>query len=267
MFVFTNGVFKSTVLMKNGVRHAFSTREGGVSTLDHTKTMSLSFGLGDSDDTVMENMKRFFDLAELDFKGLCGSPQFHSNLVRTVAEENRGEGITRENIFPTDAFVTDRKGVCFIVRMADCTPLLFVGEKADGSPVVGAAHAGWRGTVGGIGENTVNAMVALGTVKDSIKVAIGQCIHSCCFEVKEDFFKSVSEIKGEAFARRHISEENGKMRADIVSMNVEILKAAGIDENNIDISPHCTVCNSDTFHSHRATGGKRGTMGAVIGIL
>lgn len=268
MFYLENKIWKSTFLDDARIGHGFSTREGGVSTLSHTRTMNLSFMLGDSDDTVRANMRLFCMYAGVSYEGLVGSPQFHSSTVRYVNMSNAHEGIDRENISSSDGFVTDVKGVSLIVRMADCTPVLFSGEKADGSPVVAAVHAGWRGTVSGIGANAVSEMEALGAVPESIKAAIGQCIHSCHFEVKEDFRKSVSEIRGKEFAARHIKEaEDGRMFADMVSMNVEILIEAGVLRENIDVSPCCTVCDPKAFHSHRATGGKRGTMGAVIGIM
>ena len=109
-------------------------------------------------------------------------------------------------------------------------------------------------------------MAGLGADPKEIKVAVGQCIHSCHFEVKEDFKKSVTDARGAAFASRHIKERDGKLFADLVSMNLEILEKAGIKSENVDVSPFCSVCSPDVFHSHRATGGKRGTMGAVIGI-
>lgn len=258
---------KSTLLLDSGVGHGFSTREGGVSTLPHTATMNLSFTLGDPDPTVRENMKRLCASAGVEYGGLVGSPQFHSSIVRYVTEKEALEGIERENTMASDGFVTDVAGVSLIVRMADCTPILFLGKKEDSSPVVAAVHAGWRGTVSGIGVNAVSQMAYLGAKTSEIKAAIGQCIHRCHFEVKEDFVESVRELVGSDFARRHVSASEGKLFADMVSMNLELLLESGLREENIDVSPYCTVCDPKTFHSHRATGGKRGTMGAVIGIL
>ena len=266
MFYFENNIYRSTFLEDPRVGHGFSTRQGGVSTEAHTRTMNLSFNLGDSDEAVRENMRRFSSYAGVSYDGLVGSPQFHSATVRPVTAEDALEGIERENTSPSDGFVTDVPGMSVLIRMADCTPLLFLGEKEDGSPVVGAVHAGWKGTVSGISSNCVLEMKNLGADVSTIKVAIGQCIHSCHFEVKEDFRDSVREIRGSEFVSRHIKEDGGKMFADMVKMNLEILEEAGVCPENIDVSPKCTVCDPVLFHSHRATGGKRGTMGAVIGI-
>ncbi len=266
MFYLKDNVYRSTFLDDSHIGHGFSTRMGGVSTLSHTRTMNLSFNLGDDDATVRENMKRFCSYTETSYSALVGSPQFHTAEVRYVTEENALEGIERENSSPSDGFVTDIPGVSLLIRMADCTPLLFYGTKDSGEPIVSAVHAGWKGTVNGIGANAVSKMVKLGADPSKIRVAIGQCIHSCHFEVKEDFRDSVKNIRGLEFAEKHISENEGKLFADLVLMNVTILKEAGIDENHIDISPYCSNCDPEVFHSHRATGGKRGTMGAIIGI-
>ena len=266
MFYLENNVYRSTFLDVPEIGHGFSTRAGGISELPHIKTMNLSFTLGDSDETVRENMKLLCSYTDTCYEGLVGSPQFHSAEVRYVTEKDAREGVDRENTSPSDGFVTDIPGMTLIIRMADCTPILLYGKKEDGSPVVSAVHAGWKGTVSGIGANAVSKMAALGASTEQIKVAIGQCIHSCHFEVKEDFRKSVADARGESFSRRHIKETDGKLFADLVSMNMEILDGAGIKKENIDVSPFCSACTPEVFHSHRATCGKRGTMGAIIGI-
>jgi YfiH family protein len=186
------------------------------------------------------------------------TPQIHSSIVRYVTEENVGEGSTRDVPYECDGFVTDRAGVTLLVRVADCVPILLAGRKADGSPVAGAVHAGWRGTVSGIGEVAIKMMRELGA--EDISCAVGPSIHSCCYQVGEDFVRSVTEMRGEDFARRHIKN----MHADLQKMNLEILLAAGA--KRVDILDECTNCKPYLYHSHRATAGVRGTMGAVIGI-
>lgn len=269
MFRFENHVYKSDILSHPAVGHAFSVREGGVSKLPHTKTMNLSFGLGDEDSEVLENMRLLCSYAGVSFDGLIGSPQHHTDFVRYVTSENAGEGVTKENTAHSDGFVTDCKGVSIIVRMADCTPILFLGTKGGdvSAPIVAAVHAGWKGTVAGIAANAVREMKKLGAEPSGIKIAIGQCIHKCHFEVKEDFVENVTKAAGADFAARHIERAADGLWADIVGMNVEFLLSSGVKLENIDLSPHCTACDGLKFHSHRASRGHRGTMGAVIGIV
>ena len=191
MFYRDDFVFKSSVLNVPGVGHAFSTRLGGVSSLPHTASMNVGFGRGDDDATVRRNISVLCGAAGVSYDGLVGSPQFHSSIVRYVTAENAGEGITKDNDSPSDGFVTDIPGVSMIVRTADCTPILAAGTKPDGSPVVGAAHAGWKGTVNLIAENLIGSMISLGALPESIRAAIGPCIGTCHFEVKEDFVEAV----------------------------------------------------------------------------
>ena len=142
MFYREGIIYKSDLLNVRGAGHAFSTRDGGVSALPHTSSMNTAFGKGDDDDTVRENIKILCETAGISYTGIVGSAQHHTTFVRCVTEENSGEGIYKDNPSTSDGFATDRPGVSLIVRTADCAPILAAGQKVDGSPVVGAAHAG-----------------------------------------------------------------------------------------------------------------------------
>ena len=266
MFHFDGSFWRSDLLATERVGHAFSTRLGGVSSPPHTASMNVGFGRGDSDDTVRENIRILCGAADISYGGLVGSAQFHTTNIRYVTEENAGEGITVDNPSPSDGFVTDRPGVSVIVRTADCTPILLVGRNADGAPVVGAAHAGWKGTVGLIAENLVRVACEHGAGKESLRAAIGPCIGKCCFEVKEDFIEAVRSARGTAFVNKYIERRDGGYFADMVSMNFDVLSSCGVAPEHIDVCGACTACEPERYHSHRATGGLRGTMGSVIGI-
>jgi len=269
MFKRSGIIYKSTIL--GGVCHGFSTRLGGVSRAAHTATMNLGFARGDSREEVLEN---YAILAREISGGACTeadvviTSQIHSAKVRVLTSANRGEGITCALGESCDGFVTDTRGVMPIIRIADCTPILLCGTKADASPVIGAVHAGWRGSASGITTEAVQKMRELGCTAESIKVAIGAHIGFCCYEVGEDFIESVRELCGAEFALHHIRRvESGSYHADLTGMNVEFLVSAGVKPENIDVSPECTMCDPTKYHSHRATRGIRGTMGAGIVIL
>ena len=270
---YENGIFSSSSLIDiPTVRHGFSSRMGGVSTHPHTASLNLSCGLGDDDETVFKNLDIFArTLTDGLYSGssTVTAHQIHSSKVRVLRRENAGEGFSLPRGEDCDGFVTDVVGVMPIVRVADCVPILFSGTKADGSPVIGGAHAGWRGTVDGIAAVTVEKMLSLGCIRETVHAAIGTHIGACCYEVGEDFYSSVSEIRGEEFAARHIksTEAAGKYMADLTGMNLEILSEVGVAAESVDVSPYCTACDSDTFFSHRKSGGRRGTMGAGIVIL
>ena len=271
-----NGVIlQSSLLDLPGICHGFSTRAGGVSTHPYTKTMNLAMGREDDDDTVRRNGAIFASLVSDGAFGadaLVTASQIHSAKVRVLTAENRGEGMTGPAGEECDCFVTDVPGVLPMIRVAYCTPILLAVTKNDGSPVIGAVHAGWKGSAAGIAGEAVEKMVSLGAVRESIRAAIGPHIGTCCYEVGPDLLESVTAMAGAAFAAAYCSprrtDENGteKYTADLTGMNLYWLAKAGVTADRVDLSDACTMCRSDLFHSHRATGGKRGAMGAVIGI-
>ncbi len=254
---------------KYGVRHGFSTREGGYSALEHTKSLNLTFSLGDEPDVVRKNFEVFAAAisGELDKNSVVTAHQIHSAKVRVIDRHNAGEGISKERGEDCDGFVTSDRMVLPVIRVADCTPILLCGLDEKDNPVVSSVHAGWRGTVNGIAGEAVEQMVKLGAVRESISAAIGAHIGLCCFEVGEDFCEAVAGIRGSDFASRHIKREGfSSPHADLTSMNKEILASAGVTK--IDVSPHCTMCSNDSlYYSHRRMNGKRGTMGAGIAII
>ena len=260
-----------TVTAKNGVKylksdilpvtHGFSTRIGGVSTHAHTSSLNLAFGRGDDDATVLENLGIFSDALGIDKKSVISRTQIHSAKVIYAVEEMRSEGYFRETPEGCDGYVTDRVGVALGVKTADCVPILFCDAAAH---VIGAVHAGWRGTASGIAAECVKRMCELGADVKNIRAAIGPAIHFCCYEVGEDFVKSVTELAGADMAHEFIREYHGKTHADIVGMNHRILLESGIDECGIDVSEYCTCCEGELFYSHRFSGGHRGTMLSLI---
>jgi len=276
MFIRDGILFRSTLLHREGICHGFSTREGGVSTHPYTASMNLVMGREDSDETVRQNGEIF--AGAVTYGAMAGSSlvttsQIHSAIVRTVDRTHCGEGLYRETGVACDGFVTDTPGVLPMIRVADCTPILLLGYKADQSPVVGAVHAGWRGSAAGIAAEAVEKMVSLGCVRDSICAAVGPHIGVCCYEVGEDLLSEVQKMAGSDFGSRYVTprhmEQTGerKYTADLTGMNLYWLETAGVKGEKIDVSPACTMCQTTLFHSHRATCGKRGAMGAAIGIL
>lgn len=248
----------------NFINHAFSTRLGGVSEGEFT-SMNMAFNRGDNPENVTENYKRICKSAGFDFDSLTASAQDHNTFVRAVTSENKGVGIYKpRDLHSVDALITNEKGVTLVTYYADCTPLFFVDTK---QKAIGLAHAGWRGTVGRIGEKVVNKMTELyGTNPADIIAAIGPAISVCCYEVDNpcaDNFYALSDLDSSRFV---FPKENGKYMIDLLETNRQILVAAGVKNENITVSDVCTNCNSELLWSHRATKGKRGTMSAFMCI-
>lgn len=248
----------------NFINHAFSTRLGGVSEGEFT-SMNMAFNRGDNPESVTENYKRICKSSGFDFDSLTASAQDHNTFVRDVTSENKGVGIYKpRDLQSVDALVTNEKGVTLVTYYADCTPLFFVDTK---KKAIGLAHAGWRGTVGRIGEKVVNKMTELyGTNPADLVAAIGPAISVCCYEVDKpcaDNFYALSDLDSSRFV---FPKENGKYMIDLLETNRQILVAAGVKNENITVSDVCTNCNSELLWSHRATKGKRGTMSAFMCI-
>lgn len=249
----------------NFINHAFSTRLGGVSVGEFT-SMNMAFNRGDNPESVTENYKRICKSAGFDFDSLTASAQDHNTFVRAVTSENKGVGIYKpRDLQSVDALITNEKGVTLVTYYADCTPLFFVDIK---QKAIGLAHAGWRGTVGRIGEKVVKKMTELyGTNPDDIVAAIGPAISVCCYEVDKpcaDNFYALSDLDSSRFV---FPKDNGKYMIDLLETNRQILVAAGVKNENITVSDVCTNCNSELLWSHRATKGKRGTMSAFMCIV
>lgn len=158
-----------------GLAHGFFTRKGGVSGGIYA---SLNGGPGSKDDpqAVAENRRRI--VAELGAAQLLSLHQIHSAEAITVRE-----AFTQKP--QADAMVTDRPGLALGILSADCGPVLLADAQAG---VIGAAHAGWKGATGGVLEETLTAMEALGAQRERIAAALGPTIAQASYEVSHDFF-------------------------------------------------------------------------------
>jgi hypothetical protein len=249
----------------NFIKHGFSTRLGGVSK-GIFSSMNLAFNRGDNIDDVLENYRRLCNSIGVDFNTLVASSQDHNTVVRNVTEEQYGIGITKpKDILSVDALITNRPNVTLVTYYADCTPLFFVDTK---NKAIGLAHAGWRGTVGRIGEKVVQKMQQdFSTDPKNLICAVGPAISKCCYEVDKscaDEFYNLKDLDTNKFI---FPKENNKFMIDLLETNRQILTSAGVPEENITLSDLCTRCNSDLLWSHRATQGKRGTMCAMMSIV
>jgi len=161
-----------------------------------------------------------------------------------------------------DAVITTENGVLIGVRVADCVPVL-LWDRARG--VIGAVHAGWRGTAAGILKKTLLEMSGrfFCDPKD-ILVAIGPGIKWCCYGVDHDVVHAVRQATGEG---DYVLEKGGKYCLDLPSANKYQAVSAGIPEPNIWISEDCTFCNPGRYFSYRYARGATGRQGGFIGFI
>ena len=165
------------LLHRAGLRHGFFTREGGVSTGLYE---GLNTGVGSNDDpaAVSENRRRVAEYLGGAPDDIAACYQIHSAVTRVAEAGWKGERPEG------DAVVSAAPGVICAVLTADCAPVLLADAEAG---VVGAAHAGWKGALGGIVHSTVAAMQALGARPDRIVAVVGPCIAQASYEVDADF--------------------------------------------------------------------------------
>lgn len=222
------------------VRHGFFTRAGGVSEGIY-RGLNVGLGSNDARENVQENrarVARWFDVAP---DRLATVHQIHSPDVVTV---DAGYDGSRPQ---ADALVTSTPGIVLGVLAADCGPILFCDPEAR---IVGAAHAGWKGALFGVLENTITAMEALGAGREAIVASLGPSIGRQNYEVGPEFverFLSVDPRYGRYFTP---SEKPGHNMFDLPAFTTQRLNDAGVTAENLDI---CTYPDEDRFFSYRRT--------------
>lgn len=262
------------------IQHIFSTRLGGVSDKEFS-TLNFSFIRGDNPGAVLENYRRVGEVFGSSCKSFVTTDQTHSTNIRVVNKTDMGKGVVCPREYSdVDGLITKEKGLVLSCFFADCVPLYFVDRK---KMIIGLAHSGWRGTVEGMGAYMVKRMrEEFDCLPTDIIAGIGPSICQSCYEIseevacrfRENFWKEscVAEYCKEACENvKHYSSQilvpgksPDKWQLDLWLANYVILRGAGIPVENISITDVCTCCNPSYLFSHRATGGKRGNLGAFL---
>lgn len=241
-----------------GTAHCFTTRYGGVSE-GYLSSLNLGVHRGDVYENVVKNYDILGSAVGFRPEQTVFPMQRHTDVVRVVTEQHCGEGLYRETAEICDGQITDRPGVALVTFAADCTPILLHDPV---KKVIGAVHAGWRGTALGIAAKAVEAMQkSFGCDPGNIQAAIGPCIGLCCFETDWDVPQAMLDALGPK-ALTAIRQKGEKYYVDNKFCNALWLQRAGI--GGLDISPDCTRCQPQRYWSHRATNGLRGSLAGII---
>jgi YfiH family protein len=225
---------------RDGVRHAFFTRNGGVSEGIYA-TNNCGFGSRDAPAAVAENRARCARKLEVEPENLLTLAQIHSNLVVRV------ERPWSRDAFPeADAMVTREAGIALGILSADCAPLLLADTQAR---VIGAAHAGWKGALGGIVAATVEAMCELGADPDRIAAAIGPAIGRQSYEVDAAFPRPFLEQDPGNAAFFFPAAKPGKQFFDLKGYVAARLAQAGVGD--FVVMPNDTCADAARFFSYR----------------
>jgi hypothetical protein len=255
------------------LRHGFSTRQGGISTVYGGNSLNLGWTKDDDPARVAENRRLFYRSAHgdppdpHDFQAVT-LKQIHSAVVLPIGnEDGRLQTADGRAVLEGDGTVTDLPGVMLGVQTADCVPVLIadVSKRA-----VAAVHAGWRGTAARIVEQACATMREhYGSRPEDLVAAVGPSIGACCYAVGE-------EVQTEFGARFPYAKSlfspgaAGQAHLDLWEANRRQLLDAGVPAERISVIGECTACavsnGERKYFSHRAEHGFTGRMMSVIGI-
>ncbi len=237
--------------------HGVFTRHGGVSQAPWA-SLNMGGNVGDDPKAVRCNHERMYETLGVRDDRACSVWQVHSADVIIATGPVR----QRRWLALADAMVTDKADTPLSMRFADCTPLLFHDPV---QCVIGMAHAGWRGTVAGVGANVIQTMVqSYGCKPANIQAAIGPSIGPDHYQVGEEVVAAVQAYFGttEGVIQRDVAD--GTAYLNLWEANCMDLKRAGVEQ--IEIAGICTFEQNDDFFSHRAEKGRTGRFGAVIAL-
>ncbi|HET8666444.1 MAG TPA: peptidoglycan editing factor PgeF [Terriglobales bacterium] len=288
--------------------HGFSTRRSGFTEAYGGRALNLGITKEDTREAVEHNREAFQKKLGSPGWPLVHMHQVHSTVIHHVKPAATGSssaisgfrvhssssglltdiiGDHGQPLLTGDGLITSTPGLLLAVKTADCMPVLIVDPK---KRVVGAFHAGWRGTLRRIVEKGVGEMRrCYGSKASDLQAVLGPSIRSCCYSVGEevrDHFRSQFDYADELFREWQTYEDIHlkypllflTMRApghselpyriflDLAEANKRQLLSAGLRERNIEVLPGCTSCETGRFFSHRKESGVTGRMMAVVGI-
>ena len=230
-----NHVVRVLTLEHPRVRHGFFTRNA---TPDETHG-SANCAVRNADEVADVMRSRARCRALLDADDIVTVKQRHTANVVVVTEPRRFDDAP-----VADAMVTNRGGIALGILTADCAPVLLADVDAG---VVGAAHAGWRGAIGGVIENTVAAMVELGAARERIVAAVGPCIAAGSYEVGPEFLSAF--IGRDPSYVRFFDQRRERPHFDLAGFTAAGLHAAGVE--NVAVQGDDTLTGEALYFSFR----------------
>lgn len=209
-------------------------RGGGVSTGPY-ESLNLGLHVGDDPANVVENRRRAAATLGLALEDMVFCRQTHGRDVAVVDGRHRGRGTTRtEDALPADALVTAMPDVGLAVLVADCVPLVLYDPRAH---VLGAVHAGWKGTTLRIAEAAVEAMAGLGAEPGRIVAGIGPAVTADRYQVGDEVADAARDCFGGDVDDVLRPDGTGRWLLDLWAANRRVLAEAGVDPANIEVSP------------------------------
>lgn len=221
----------------SGIRHGFFGRAGGASS-GVFKGLNCGYGSSDQHDIVTINRERVAEAMKVAPDALIGVHQIHSAEALIVRHPHT-------DLPKADALVTNTEGIVLSVLTADCQPVLFADRKA---AVIGAAHAGWKGALDGVLENTVNQMETLGASRANITAIIGPSISQRNYEVGPEFQERFLDTNP-AYAQFFATAQGDRLHFDLPAFGMHRLEQHGV--GTARWTRHCTYADPERFFSYR----------------
>ncbi|PHS38953.1 MAG: hypothetical protein COB07_07510 [Sulfurovum sp.] len=227
---------------------------------DFPYAFSLALHTGEDVENIIANRESLSKLlqSEKDLHFIVAN-QTHSDNIRIIRKkESQGWKQLEDAIEDCDALITDVEGIVLSILTADCVPiLLYDGERE----VVGAVHAGWKGTKAQIVSKTVKKMTEVyGSDPKNIIAGIAPSIGPCCYEVGSDVAEHFFDTP------EGVSAVGEKYMLDLPLINKDQLLDAGLKEEHIEMSHVCTACEVEQFFSYRKEQGCSGRFMSMIGL-
>jgi YfiH family protein len=243
--------------------HFVTSRNGGVSFPPYN-SLNLGLHTADNADFVIANRRLLAGETGIPGNKFLYASQVHSGDVKVIDQAAIESGVFLTNP-RTDATITNLPGICLMVMVADCVPVLLFDPVRKVSAVI---HAGWRGTVQHITSNTIHKMVDhFGCDPADIIAGIGPSIGPCCYEVGEEVRQVVEQSFGTTNGYHVYHNHSIKPHFDLWYANHKQLTDLGVRSEKIETSKLCTKCYPDIFFSSRASQGITGRFAAGICLL
>ena len=224
------------------IRHGFFTRQGGISEGIYA-TLNCGYGSDDDAKDISNNRAHVATALGLNPEDLITAYQVHSADIVMVDKPWDAKSAPK-----VDGMVTNKSGIALGILTADCAPILFGDEQAG---IIGAAHAGWRGALGGVAQAVISAMSELGASPSTITAAIGPAISATAYEVGPELREAFLEQSQDNDIYFTPSERPDHFMFNLPGYLEDILNQAGL--KSVEVIDACTYKSEQKFFSYRRT--------------
>ncbi len=229
---------------------AVTTREGGIS-IGPYESLNLAFHVGDDPDAVRENRARAARRFRCGADDLVFAEQVHGNTVAAVGRGDRGRGAFRvDDAIPgADALLTDDPELVLVTMVADCVPVALVDPVAG---LLATVHAGWRGTLNGVAEATIDALEARGARRSRMVAVLGPAVGPDRYQVGAEVAEAAHHRLGQASERVLRPDGPGHWQFDLSGALQRVLTGAGLVADNVMACPRTTGPGTPFFSDREA---------------